>query len=173
MQVLHTHPRFVNSVFMVPEKGGKWRKVVDCRMVSGQLIFVHFRMNDPDVVQLIALPGDWATSLDIKSAFNHMRVREEFRPFLCFEQREKYYAYNSMPFGCCHSPRVFARALSYAMAYIRVHWELRIVTYMDDILLLHQHMRIWNSQLCRLLSTCGVWVGPSQGRSASLHPHSS
>jgi hypothetical protein len=30
-------------------------------------------MNGPDVVQLIALAGDWATSLDIKSAFNHMR----------------------------------------------------------------------------------------------------
>jgi hypothetical protein len=67
-----------------------------------------------------------------------MRISEEFRPFLCFEHREKYYAYNSMPFGCRHSPRVFTRALSHAMAYTRIHREVRIVAYMDDILLLHQ-----------------------------------
>ena len=107
VQVPHTYPRFLNPVFMVPKKGGKWRKVVDCRMVNGQQVFIHFRMDGPEVVQVISLSGDWATSLDIKSAFNHMRVSPEFRPFLCFEHRGKYYAYNSMPFGCRHSPRVF------------------------------------------------------------------
>jgi hypothetical protein len=95
-------------------------------------------MDGPEVVQQIALPGDWATSLDIKSAFNHMRVSEEFHPFLCFEHRGRYYAYNSMPFGCRHSPCVFTRTLSYTMAYIRVNWEVWIVAYMDDILILHQ-----------------------------------
>jgi hypothetical protein len=95
-------------------------------------------MDGPEVVQKIALLADWATSLDIKSAFNHMRVSEEFRPFLCFEHRGKYYKYNSMPFGCRHSPRVFTKALFYAMAHIRIHWEVRIVVYMDDIFLLHQ-----------------------------------
>jgi hypothetical protein len=63
---------------MVPQKGGKRRKVVDCRMVNGQQVFMHFRMDGPEVVQVIALSGDWATSLDIKSAFNHMRVSPEF-----------------------------------------------------------------------------------------------
>jgi hypothetical protein len=57
-------------------------------------IFIHFRVDGPEVVQQIAQPEDWATSLDIKSAFNHMRVSEEFRPFLCLQHREKYYAYN-------------------------------------------------------------------------------
>jgi hypothetical protein len=137
-QVSHIYPRFLNPVFMVPKKGGRWRKVVHCGMLNLLQIFVHFRMNGVEVVQLIALPGDWATSLDIKSAFNHMRVSEEFKPFLCSEHRGKYYAYNSMPFGCRHSPRVFTKALSCAMAYIRVHWEVRIVMYMDGILLLHQ-----------------------------------
>jgi hypothetical protein len=88
-------------------------------MVSGQQVFTHFRMDGPEVVQVIALSGDWATPLDIKSAFNHMRVSPEFRPFLCFEHRGKYYAYNSMPFECRHSPRVFTKTLSYALAYIR------------------------------------------------------
>jgi hypothetical protein len=78
-------------------------------------------MDGSEVFQQIA--GDWATSLDIKSAFNHMRVSEEFRPFLCFEHRGKYYVYNSMPFGCRHSSRVFMRVLSYTMAYILLHQD--------------------------------------------------
>jgi hypothetical protein len=64
--VPHTYPRFLNVVFMVPKKGGKWRKVVDCRTVSGQQVLIHFRMDGPEVVQVVALSGDWATSLDIK-----------------------------------------------------------------------------------------------------------
>jgi hypothetical protein len=78
VQVQHTYPRFLNPVFMVPKRGWKWRKVVDCRMVNVQQVFIHFRMDGPEVVQGIALSGDWATSLDIKSAFNHMRVNPEF-----------------------------------------------------------------------------------------------
>jgi hypothetical protein len=78
-QVPHTYPRFLNPVLMVPKKGGKWRKVVDCRIVNGQQVFIHFRMDGPEVVQVIALSGELATSLDIKSAFNHMRVSPEFR----------------------------------------------------------------------------------------------
>jgi hypothetical protein len=84
VQMPHTYPRFLNPVFIVPKKGGKWRRVVDCRMVNGQQVLTHFRMDGPEVVEVIALPGLWATSLDIKSAFNHMRVSQEFRPFMCF-----------------------------------------------------------------------------------------
>jgi hypothetical protein len=158
LQVPHTYPRFLNPVFMVPKKGGKWRKVVDCRVLNLLQIFIHFRMDGPEVVQQIALPGDWATSFDIKSAFNHMRVSEEFGPFLCFEHRGKYYAYNSMPFGCRHSPRVFTKALSYAIAYIRVHWEVRIVAYMDDIFLLHQdkmYLELATLQIANYLRSLG------------------
>jgi hypothetical protein len=89
MQMPHTYPDFLNPVFMISKKGGKWRKVVDCRMTNGQQIFVQFRMDGPKVVQPIAQPGDWATSLDIKSAFNHMRVSRKFRPFLCFRAPRK------------------------------------------------------------------------------------
>jgi hypothetical protein len=158
VQVPHTYPRFLKPVLMVPKKGEKWRKVVDCRMVSGQQVFIHFRIDGPEVVQVIALSGDWATSLDIKSAFNHMRVSPEFRPFLCFEHRGKCCAYNSMPFGCQHSPRVFTKALSYPQAYIRMYWEVRIVAYMDDIFLLHQdrsYLELATLQVATYLQSLG------------------
>jgi hypothetical protein len=76
--------------------------------------------------------------LDIEMAFPHVKVSEEFQPYLAFTHRGVCYAYVAMPFGARNSPRIFTRELGYAMAYIRVHWETRIVAYMDDILILHQ-----------------------------------
>ena len=150
--------KFLCPVFMVPKKGGKWRKVVDCRLLNEQQMYIHFRMQGPEVVQQIALLGDWATSLDIKAAFNHIRLHASFRPYLCFSHRGVFYAYNSMPFGCRHSPRIFTRALSFAMAYIRVHWSVRVCAYMDDILLLHQdreYLRLATLQIAGYLRSLG------------------
>jgi hypothetical protein len=106
--VPHTYPKFSNPVFMVPEEGNRWRKVVDCSRLNQEQTFQRFRMEGAEVVQQITLPDGWATSLDIKSAFNHIRMSKQFRPFLCFEHQGSYYAYNAMPLGCRHSPRVFA-----------------------------------------------------------------
>jgi hypothetical protein len=127
-------------------------------MVNGQQVFIHFRMDGPEVVQVIALSGDWATSLDIKSTFNHTRVTPEFRPYLCFEHRGNYFAYNLMPFWCRHSPRVFTRALLYALIYIREHRKVQVVTYVDDIILLHQvrsYLELATLQIANYLRSLG------------------
>jgi hypothetical protein len=99
---------------------------------------IHFRMDGADVVQDIAMENNWASSHDLTNAFNHMVVNEEFVPHLAFSHRGDYYAYAAMPFSARHSPRIFTRALGYAMAYIRAHWEVRVIAYMDDVLYLHQ-----------------------------------
>jgi hypothetical protein len=111
------------------------------------------------------MKGDWTTSLDLKSAFNHMLVNEAFIPYLAFRHRGRYYAHAAMPFGARHSPRVFTRALGYTMAYIRVHWQARIIAYMDDVLLLHQdkaHLERATLQIACCLQSLGWTL--SQGK---------
>jgi hypothetical protein len=132
MEIRLDQAKFLNPVFMVKKhtKAGqkqKWRKIVDCRMLIAEQRHIHFRMDGAETVQSIALQFDWATSLDLMNAFNHMKVEESFQPYLCFIHRGKYYKYLAIPFGLRHSPRIFTRALGYALAYIRAHWEVRIV----------------------------------------------
>jgi hypothetical protein len=47
--VPHTYPKFTNPVFMVPKKGNRWRKVVDCSRLNQEQIFQHFRMEGAEV----------------------------------------------------------------------------------------------------------------------------
>ena len=116
-RVPHTMVKFLNPVFMVPkpkkkgEKKKRFRKVTDCRWINAEQIYIHFKMQGPETVQDVALPGDQATSIDLENAFMNMIVSEEFRPFLCFSHKGSYYMYMAMPFGARHSPRIFTRAL--------------------------------------------------------------
>jgi hypothetical protein len=85
LRVRHEEVMFLCPVFMVEKKGpGEYRMVVDCRMVNAEQTYIHFRMDGPELVQGIAMEGDWVTSLDLKSTFNHMLVSAAFRPYLGF-----------------------------------------------------------------------------------------
>jgi hypothetical protein len=101
---------------------------------------IHFKTDEPLVVQDVALVGDKTASLNVEMAYPHMKVSQEYQPFLGFEHHGVCYVYVAMPFDARHSRRVFMRALGYAMACIRVHWEMRITAFIDDVLLLHQEV---------------------------------
>jgi hypothetical protein len=77
------------------------------------------------------LPKDWMTSIDLKSAFNHLTMNPAMRPFLCFAYGDKFYSYAAMPFGSKHAPRLFTEALGYAIRFIRANWNIRIVAYVE------------------------------------------
>jgi hypothetical protein len=80
------------------------------------------------------------------------------RHFLCFAREGKYYSYRAMPFGAKHAPRLFTEALGYAIRYIRTHWDIRIIAYKDDLLLLHQdkeHLALCTLQIAAYLSSLG------------------
>jgi hypothetical protein len=152
------HPVFCVRKKTVKGEKTEWRKIVDCRPANAQMETIHFRMDSPETVQQVAQEGDFATSLDLKSAFNHLRVHESLRPFLCFAYKGQCFAYQAVPFGAKHSPRYCTQALGYAVRYIREHWPVRIVAYMDDILLLHQDPKVlelctW--QIARCLQCLG------------------
>ncbi|KAA6376138.1 MAG: putative Transposon Ty3-I Gag-Pol polyprotein [Streblomastix strix] len=51
----------------------------------------------------------------------------------------KVYQYRAMPFGTQHSPIFFAQALAMVLTKIRRESDIRILNYVDDLLLLHQN----------------------------------
>jgi hypothetical protein len=138
VEVSRAWPFYTCPVHIVPKKGGKWRLVWDGRAVNAEQISVHFRMEGPETVQYVMRKGDWGVKIDLESAFNHVWVSLAMQRFLCFCYADKYYSYVGMPFGSKHAPRLFTEALGYAIRFIRMNWDVRIIVYMDDILILHQ-----------------------------------
>jgi hypothetical protein len=77
--------RWVTPTFLVPKpQTGKYRKILDCRILNEEVLPVHFKMESPDTVRSLLRKGDWATSLDVKSAFNHVPVHPSLLPYLAF-----------------------------------------------------------------------------------------
>jgi ribonuclease HI len=129
--------KWVNPTFLVPKaRTGKYRKILDCRLLNEELRTVHFKMESPETVRALLRQGDWATSLDVKSAFNHVPVHQTLRPYLAFAYKNKYYTYWGMPFGVQHAPRVFTLLMRQAIQAARDRWGARLVAYMDDVLLM-------------------------------------
>jgi ribonuclease HI len=125
-----------NPTFLVPKKGGKFRKVLDCRLLNMHLRDKTFKMEGVEAARTLVRAGDWATSLDFRSAFNHVPVNRDLQPYLCFDFDRATYAYVGMPFGVKHAPRVFTRLMRCAIQEVRRRWDVRITFYMDDTLLL-------------------------------------
>jgi hypothetical protein len=66
-----------------------------------------------------------------------------------------------MPFSAKHAPRLFMKALSYPIAFIRRHWRVRILAYMDDIIIPHQdqdYVRIATLQIAIYWQSLGSTI---------------
>jgi ribonuclease HI len=99
--------------------------------------------------------------VDLTSAFNHLVVHPEARGFLAFQFQGRTFAYRAMPFGLSLSPFFFTKLMKYPAKFIRENWKVRIVIYMDDILILHQdkeYLRISTLQIVEFLQFLGLTV---------------
>jgi ribonuclease HI len=108
---------------------------------------------------------DWATTLDIKSAYSHVTVQAELRPYLAFEFEERLYRYRTVPFGLKTAPRVFTRLMRPVAQWIRQQLDTRICVYMDDVLILassEEETRERTSRIKRLLTDLGLTLSPSK-----------
>jgi ribonuclease HI len=155
-----------NPTFLVEKKKkGEYRKVLDCRDLNAELTEVHFKMEGPDTVCQLIATGDWATSIDIKSAFNHVPVDPALKPYLAFQFGKRTYTYVSMPFGIRHAPRIFTLILRKAIQVIRDQMKVRTVAYMDDILLLFSDAETALTQtrnVATFLETLGWTLAPDK-----------
>ncbi|KAA6359559.1 MAG: hypothetical protein EZS28_044914, partial [Streblomastix strix] len=96
------HPeqaRQFNPTFIIPKPHQKRRKILDASALNKEIQTIHFKVNGTDQVRDLIRKGDWATSLDLKSAFHHLIVYPPHRPYLALEAMGKVYQYRAMPNG--------------------------------------------------------------------------
>ncbi|KAA6362141.1 MAG: hypothetical protein EZS28_042331, partial [Streblomastix strix] len=75
------------------------------------------------------------------------------QPYLTFEFQNNRYTFRAMPFGTKHSPIYFATAIEPIMQQIRIKTEIKIINYVDNILLLHQNKEYLKNMTQKVIET--------------------
>ncbi|KAA6401856.1 MAG: putative reverse transcriptase [Streblomastix strix] len=142
-----------NHTFLIKKPNGTWRKILDASKLNKEIEKLHFKMHGLEEVQYLANQMDYATSLDLKSALHHITVSPNSIPYLAFNFNNNNYAYKAMPFGTKYSRIFFAEAIQSILRQIRIHSEIKILNYCDDILLIHQDKQILKTQTMEITKT--------------------
>ncbi|KAA6346395.1 MAG: putative Tyrosine-protein kinase, partial [Streblomastix strix] len=103
---------FFNPCFLRPKKNStELRKIMDCTVIDQQLQDISFKMEDLQTIKQLLQPGDYAVTIDIKSAYSHIHVDQDLSPYLSFSFNNRCYSYVAMPFGIKSAPRTFTKML--------------------------------------------------------------
>ncbi|KAA6392570.1 MAG: putative reverse transcriptase, partial [Streblomastix strix] len=149
-EVSLNQPKWINPCFAIPKKDqGKQRKITDCSLLNKHLQSIHFIMEDIQSLQQLLQPKDFMVKIDLESAFHHIQVDSDFKPFLGFTFNHKYYQYKAKCFGVKRAPLIFHKTLRPVIKFIREFRHVRIIANCDDIIILHQNQQelIYNIQL--------------------------
>ncbi|KAA6371632.1 MAG: hypothetical protein EZS28_032841 [Streblomastix strix] len=126
------------QTFIIPKPHQKWRKILDLSSLNKVIHTIHFKMNGTDQLTDLIRKGDWATSLDLKSAFHYQIVYLLHKQYLAFETMAKVDQYSAKAFGTKHSSIFFAQALAMVLTKIRRESNIRIFNSIDDLHLIYQ-----------------------------------
>jgi ribonuclease HI len=130
--------KLASPSYVIPKAKGGYRQIMDLRFLNRFTKDISFQMEDTTMLMQMVREGDYATSIDLKSAFNHIPTSPSALYFLTFFFEGKVYAWKGMPFGAKHSPLVFTKIMKVVLKYIRERWKVRCIGYMDDLLFLHE-----------------------------------
>jgi hypothetical protein len=122
-------------VLFVPKKNGKLRLCVDYRALNSVTIKDRYPL--PLIDNLIdQLRGATIyTALDLKGAYNLVRIKQGDEWKTAFRTRYGHYEYVVMPFGLTNAPATFQRMMN---DIFREHLDVFVIVYLDDILIYSQ-----------------------------------
>ena len=128
---------FISSLFVITKKSGGFRPIVNLKPLNSFIRYEHFKMEGLETVKSLIREGDWLVKLDLKDAYLTIPIFSGDQKYLRFIWGGRIFQFTCLPFGLCSAPRSFTKLLKVVVAFFRSR-GLRMVIYLDDILLLNQ-----------------------------------
>ena len=126
---------FYSNLFLVPKKNGQMRPVINLKRLNEWVITEHFKMEGIPTLKDILRSGDWFVKVDLKDAYFTIPIDSGHQQYLRFMLEEERYQFTCLPFGLSCAPRTFTKVLKPVMTLLR-SWGVRIIVYIDDMLIL-------------------------------------
>ena len=137
IEVLPCKDQILSPVFLVPKKDGGNRPVIILKKLNQYIEYQHFKMEGIQALKSLIKKGDYMVKLDLKDAYFSLPIHKAFRKYLRFAWKGKIYEYQVLGFGLAVGPRYFTKTLKPVIAFLR-RLGIRIVIYLDDMILLNQ-----------------------------------
>ncbi|KAA6387771.1 MAG: hypothetical protein EZS28_016697 [Streblomastix strix] len=133
--------KYLNPQFVIPKAGGKFRKMLDCREVNKATEQLYFKIDGiKEIMQVIQLK-DFATKIDLEATYHQIKVIERMSRYFEFRYEGHDCVFKDLPFGYMRNPFIFYKPLKVEIKAIREQVGVRLVTYMEFLLLLEQDRR--------------------------------
>ena len=90
--------------------------VLDCRHINDYIRVPKCKLEAHETFIKMLEPNSWMISFDLKSGYHHVQMAESQREFLGFSfpddrGRQRFFHFNSMPFGLSPATLVFTKLL--------------------------------------------------------------
>lgn len=118
-------------ILFVPKKNGKLRLCVDYRQLNDITIKNCYPLPLIGEFRDMLYQAQWFTTLDLKGAYNLIRIKEGEKWKTAFRTRREHYKYLVMPFGLTNAPATFQTIINHVF---RECLDIFVVIYLDDIL---------------------------------------
>ena len=140
---------FISQLFVVPKSDGGLRPVINLKALNRFIKDEHFKMERFHMIRNLVKQGDWMVKVDLKDAYFLIPVHQAHQKFLRFQWKGQTYQFHCLPFGLSCAPRVFTKVMKPVVAFLRER-DMRLIIYLDDILMLGVDPASLNTQLCLL-----------------------
>ena len=138
-QVQPKADQLISTLFLVEKGSGseQFRSVINLRPLNRFVRTESFWMEGLQIAKNLIRPGDFLMKPDLKDAYYTHTVNQGHRRYLCFSYQGILYEFCCLLFGLSSAPRAFTKLLKPVATLLR-SMGIRVVIYLDGILLLHQ-----------------------------------
>lgn len=126
---------YVSNIFLRPKPNGTFRMMIDLSLLNNDIEKRHFKMQHLQVAIDLLSRNCFMASIDLKDAYYSVPIAVEFRKFLCFEWRGKFFRFKAMPFGLTSAPRISTKLLTPVFSAFREE-GFQGFAYVDDSFIL-------------------------------------
>ena len=118
-------------ITFVPKKDGKLRLCVDYRKLNDITIKNRYPLPNIEELQHRLQGAQWFTTIDLRGAYNLIRIKKGEEWKTAFRCRYGHYQYKVMPFGLTNAPATCQMMINDTL---REYLDNFVVAYLDDIL---------------------------------------